>query len=87
MWLRYFGNITGAIISDAPTPKPPIMRANTSVTKSGASADPRAEMAYKTAAQRRITRLPNELLSGPASIIASVEVRVSELTATQVAIC
>ena len=40
----------GAIMSDAPTPNPPIMRAMTSKIKLGARAEPMAETAYKTAA-------------------------------------
>ena len=71
----------GAIMSEAPTPNPPIMRAATRNQNEGASAEAIAEMAYKTAARKSTRRRPNASLRGPATIMASVAVRVNELTA------
>ncbi len=70
----------GAMISAAPTPRPPTMRAMTRVMKFGASADAIADTANSTAAIFSTGRRPMRSLNGPATIIASVAVSVSEAT-------
>ena len=70
----------GAMISAAPTPKPPSMRAATKVRKLGAAADATAEIANSTAAILRTGRRPRRSLSGPDTIMAKVAVSVSEAT-------
>ena len=70
----------GAMMSAAPTPRPPSIRANTSHPKLGASADRIAETANSAAAILRTGRLPMRSLSGPDSIIASVAVSDSDDT-------
>jgi hypothetical protein len=71
----------GARINEAPTPSPPIILAITSSAKEGAIADKSADIKYNTAATFRTVLLPNRSLSGPATIIARVEVNVSDPTA------
>ena len=71
----------GAKIREAPTPKPPIILAITSVIKSGANAEKSAETAYKRADIDNMRLLPYTLLKGPATNIAKVAVNVRELTA------
>ena len=71
----------GPTINEAPTPKPPIIRAITKLTKSTASAEATAEMAYNTAAASKIARRPSRSLKGPAVSIPKVAVSVKEPTA------
>ena len=71
----------GAMMSEAPTPNPPIMRATTRNKKEGARAEATADTAYSTAARKSTRRRPKASLSGPATIMASVAVSVNELTA------
>jgi hypothetical protein len=55
----------GAIISEAPTPRPPIIRAITNVVKVVASADPNAEIAKSTAASLSTALRSMRSLSAP----------------------
>ena len=71
----------GAMMSAAPTPRPPTSRATTSVRKSGATAEAMADSANSTAAIFSTGSRPIRSLSGPDTIIASVAVSVSEATA------
>ena len=71
----------GAMINAAPTPNPPSMRAATKVMKSGASADPTADTANSAAAILSTGRRPKRSLRGPETIMASVDVSVSDATA------
>ena len=70
----------GAMISAAPTPKPPSMRAATRTAKLGATAQTSAEIVNRTAAILSTGRRPSRSLSGPETIMASVAVRVSDAT-------
>ncbi len=70
----------GAMSNAAPTPKPPIMRATTSARNDGASAEATAETTNRSAAPISTNLRPKRSLKGPANIIASVAVRVSEAT-------
>ena len=71
----------GAIMSEVPTPKPPIILAITRKINDGARADAIAETAYKIAAKESNRFLPYLSLKGPVIIIAKVAVSVRELTA------
>ena len=68
------------MMSEAPTPSPPIIRAATRNPNEGARADAMAEIAYRVAARNRILRRPNRSLRGPETSIASVAVSVREET-------
>ena len=70
----------GAMISAAPTPKPPSIRAATSEMKSGAIAEARAETANSAAAILNTGLRPSRSLSGPDTIMARVAVSVSDAT-------
>jgi len=68
-------------MSDAPTPKPPSIRANTRKAKVGDSAENMADRAYNMAAIESTRFLPQRSLKGPAINMAMVAVSVKELTA------
>jgi hypothetical protein len=70
----------GAIISAAPTPSPPSMRARTSHVKLGATAERIAETANNSAAILNTGRRPMRSLRGPDNIIANVAVSDSDDT-------
>jgi hypothetical protein len=70
----------GAIMSAAPTPSPPNIRATTSHRKLGASAEAIADIANRMAAILSTGRRPMRSLRGPDNIIASVAVSANDDT-------
>ncbi|MBA7533626.1 hypothetical protein ES705_25867 [subsurface metagenome] len=71
----------GAIIREAPTPNPPIIRAMTRLTKLGATAENTADMKYNNDAYFNTFFLPTLSDIGPERIIARVADKVRQLTA------